>query len=69
MKKNVVLTVVLAFAVSATLFSQERAFDGNRRSYETRIAFGFEYGNFFENRTDAGIDIETYLGSPGMHLS
>jgi hypothetical protein len=38
-------------------------------SYDGRFSFGFEYGNFFERRTDAGIDIETYMGSPGLELS
>jgi hypothetical protein len=36
---------------------------------DTRLSLGFEYDNFFEKRTDGGIDIETYLGSPGLYFS
>jgi hypothetical protein len=38
-------------------------------SYEGRLSFGFEYGNFWENRTDDGIDFKTYISSPGIALS
>jgi hypothetical protein len=58
MKKNLVMAAVLALAASAALFSEE-----------TRVASGFEYGNFFENRTDDGLDIETYMGAPGLNFS
>jgi hypothetical protein len=38
-------------------------------SNENRITMGFEYGNFFEKRTDSGVDFDTYMGSPGFNLS
>jgi hypothetical protein len=57
-KKKLVLMGVFVFCVNAMVFS----FDG-------RLSLGFEYGNFFEKRTDGGTDIETYIGSPGVDLS
>ena len=38
-------------------------------SNENRITMGFEYGNFFEKRTDSDIDLDTYVGAPGFNLS
>ena len=58
MRKNMVLTVVLALGINTMLFSSEN-----------RLSMGFEYGSFFENRTDDGIGIETYRGSPGINFS
>jgi hypothetical protein len=58
MKKNMILTVILAFVINAAAFSMEN-----------RLALGFEYGNFFENSTDSGVDINKYVGSPGLNTS
>jgi hypothetical protein len=58
MNKRFGLAVVLALAAAAIGFANEN-----------RISMGFEYGNFFEKRTDGGVDIETYRGSPGFNLS
>ena len=58
MKKNMILTVILAFVINVAAFSMEN-----------RLAFGFEYGNFFENSTDSGVDINKYVGSPGLNMS
>jgi len=58
MKKNMILTVILAFVINAAASSMEN-----------RIALGFEYGNFFENSTDSGIDNKKYIGSPGLDLN
>ena len=58
MKKNMVLTLVLALVVNAALFSMEN-----------RLSLGFEYGNFFENSTDNGVDVKKYAGSPGLALN
>lgn len=55
MQKNEVLMVILIFYASTTAFSNEN-----------RLSLGFGYGNFFEKRTDAGVDIKTYMGSPGL---
>jgi hypothetical protein len=55
MKKNIVLIVVLTVCVNMAIFPNEN-----------RLSLGFEYGNFFEKRTDGGVDIETYRGSPGV---
>lgn len=57
-KKNIVLIGFLMLCVNITAFS-----------FESRLSFGFEFGNTFETRTDRGIDIETYMGSPGVDLS
>jgi hypothetical protein len=53
-----ILTVILAFVINAVAFSMEN-----------RLALGFEYGNFFENSTDSGVDINKYVGSPGINMS
>jgi hypothetical protein len=58
MKKNISLMVVLVLWVNAVAFSNEN-----------RLLLGFEYGNFFEKRRDSGVDLETYLGSPGLNFS
>jgi len=58
MKKNMILTVILAFVINAAAFSMEN-----------RLSFGFEYGNFFENSTERGVDTEKYDGSPGINMS
>ena len=58
MKNKLVLTGVLTLVVSTIAFS-----------YEGHFSVGFEYGNFFEKRTDVGTNIETYMGSPGLNLS
>jgi len=58
MKKNMILTVILAFVINAAAFSMEN-----------RLSFGFEYGNFFENSTDGGVDTEKYVTSPGLNMS
>jgi hypothetical protein len=52
------LMVILAAGISAMAFSNEN-----------RITMGFEYGNFFEKRTDSDIDFDTYVGAPGFSLS
>ena len=36
---------------------------------ETWFSFGFEYGNFFENSSDAGNTAQSYMGSPGINLN
>jgi hypothetical protein len=33
---------------------------------DNRLSLGFEYGNFFEKRTDGGVALETYRGAPGL---
>lgn len=58
MKNRFGLIVILTLAVSAMAFANEN-----------RLSMGFEYGNFFEKRTDNGVDIETYKGSPGFVFS
>jgi len=58
MKKNIILTVILAFVINVTAFSMEN-----------RFSLGFEYGIFFENSTDNGVDIYKYVGSPGINMS
>jgi hypothetical protein len=35
---------------------------------DNRLSLGFEFGNFFEKRTDGGIGIETYMGAPGLNF-
>ena len=57
MKKNMVLMVILIVYANTVAFSNDN-----------RLSLGFEYGNFFEKRTDGGIDIETYKGS-GINFS
>jgi len=57
MKKNMVLTIILAFAINTALSSMEN-----------RLSLGFGYGNFFEKSTDNGIDDEKYVGAPGLDL-
>jgi hypothetical protein len=52
-----VLMVILVFCANTVVFPNEN-----------RISLGFEYGNFFEDRTDGGTDIETYMGSPGLNF-
>jgi hypothetical protein len=69
MKKKLVFAVALTIAASAALFSEEGISPENSLSYETRVTFGFEYGNFFDTRTDEGADIETCMRSPGLNLS
>jgi hypothetical protein len=58
MKKNIVLAGIFIFCINTMTFS-----------FEGRHSFGFAYGNIFETRTDGGIDIETYIGSPGFELA
>jgi hypothetical protein len=58
MKKTIVFIAILMVCASTAAFS-----------YEGRLSFGFEYGNFWENRTDSGADFETYMGSPGVDLA
>jgi hypothetical protein len=55
MNKKLGFMIILAVCISTMAFSNEN-----------RLSFGFEYGNFFEKRTDGGVDIETYKGSPGF---
>jgi hypothetical protein len=50
--------VVLIIGISTMAFSKEN-----------RITMGVEYGNFFEKRTESGVDFDTYMGSPGFNLS
>jgi hypothetical protein len=57
MKKNLILMVIITLWVNTMVFSNDN-----------RLSIGFEYGNFFEKRTDDGINIETYMGSPGFNL-
>jgi hypothetical protein len=56
--KKFVLMVVLAAVTGTMAFSNEN-----------RITMGFEYGNFFEKRTDSDIDFDTYVSAPGFSLS
>jgi hypothetical protein len=56
--KRMGYVIALFFGITAAVFS-----------YEGRFSVGFEYGNFFEKRTDAGIDFDIYMGSPGLELS
>jgi hypothetical protein len=56
--KKLGCVIVLVLGITAAVFS-----------YEGRFSVGFEYGNFFEKRTDAGIDFDIYMGSPGIELS
>jgi hypothetical protein len=56
--KKMGCAMALFFGITAAVFS-----------YEGRFSVGFVYGNFFERRTDAGIDLDTYMGSPGLELS
>ena len=58
MNKKLGFVVILTLVASVTGFSNEN-----------RLSMGFEYGNFFEKRTDGGVDIETYRGSPGFNFS
>ncbi|GMO14646.1 MAG: hypothetical protein Pg6A_00280 [Termitinemataceae bacterium] len=58
MEKHTGLMIVFIIFVNAMVFSNEN-----------RLSLGFEYGNFFEKRTDGGVDIETYIGSPGFNFS
>jgi hypothetical protein len=58
MTKKLVLMVILTISTTALVFSNEN-----------RISLGFTYGNFFEKRTDGGVDLETRIGSPGFDLS
>ena len=58
MKKKLVFMVILVLCANTMVFSNEN-----------RLSMGFEYGNFFEKRTDSGVDIETYRGSPGFDFS
>jgi hypothetical protein len=58
MKNNHFLIIILLLIVNTAAFSTE-----------SRLSLGFEYGNFFEKRTDGGVDIETYLGAPGLDFS
>jgi hypothetical protein len=54
MKKSIAIGIVILCA-HITVFANDN-----------RLSFGFEYGNFFENRTDGGVGIETVLSSPGL---
>jgi hypothetical protein len=38
-------------------------------SFESWFGAGFEYGNFFEKKQEAGSTIESYIGSPGIDMS
>jgi hypothetical protein len=58
MNKKLGFVVILTLAASVMGFSNENL-----------LSFGFEYGNFFEKRTEGGVDIETYRGSPGFNFS
>ena len=56
--KKITCAIALVLGITAAVFS-----------YEGRFSFGIEYGFFFEKKTDAGIDIETEMGSFGLDLS
>jgi hypothetical protein len=60
MKKSIVLMIALALSINKMLVAQES---------ESRLSFGFDYGNFFEKRTNSGTNFETYMGSPGLDLN
>jgi hypothetical protein len=75
MKKKTVLMGILLFCVNIMAFPDDGVENsahrdtGAKHGFEGRLSFGFEFGNTFEKRTDGGIDIETYLSSPGIDLS
>ena len=55
MKPPVVLLLIFLLCAHTAAFANDN-----------RLSLGFEYGSFFEKRTDGGVDIETYRGAPGL---
>ena len=56
--KKTVLIMALVSGINVSAFS-----------FESWFSTGFEYGNFFEKKQEAGSTIESYIGSPGIDMS